>query len=52
MGPIPQLAPDSEDEEDVRDWGEEGMGLGWGVEDEEMKRLFEQAHRAREFIAE
>lgn len=44
MGPIAQFAPDSDEEE------EEGGGWAdeWGVEDEEMKGLFEQAKMAQD----
>jgi len=44
MGPIAQLGPDSDEEE------EEGGGWAdeWGVEDDEMRGLFEQAKAAQE----
>lgn len=48
MGPMNQMAPDSEGEEEDHDHGESEMGLTWGVEDEEMRDLFEQARMARE----
>ena len=50
MGPVKQLPPDSEDEEDEGDWGESEMGLHWGAEDDEMRKLFEQASQARDLI--
>ena len=53
MGPMPQLEPDPEDQEDEgKDWGEAEMGLEWGEEDEEMKGLFEEARMARDLLEE
>lgn len=49
MGPVPQLPPDPENEEEDKYVVEEQeMGLDWGEEDDEMKRLFAQAEQARE----
>ncbi|ORY21374.1 Rtr1/RPAP2 family-domain-containing protein [Naematelia encephala] len=55
MGPIPQLPPDSDDDEvDLaeRRWAEEesAMGLGWGAEDEETRDLFEEMRAAQELL--
>lgn len=52
MGPMRQMDPDSEEEMEVDDHGEGAMGLTWGVEDDEMRDLFEQARLAREMEQE
>ena len=52
MGTIPQLAPDSDAEEEEGDWGEADMGLEWGEETDEMRALFEEARLARELLEE
>lgn len=49
MGQIPQIPPESSDDE-TGDWGEGEMGLSWGEEDDEMKKLFEEAMAARELV--
>ena len=43
MGPIAQLEPDSDEEVEEGGWANE-----WGVEDEELKGLFDQARMAQE----
>ena len=48
MGPVPQLPPDPEDEDDPYGDEEAEMGLGWGQEDDETRRLFDEAQRAME----
>lgn len=49
MGPVPQLPKDEEDEEEDQ-WvkEEEEMGLTWGTEDDEIRKLFAEAQAARE----
>lgn len=50
MGPVPQLPPDSDDEQEDEDWGEAEMGLTWGEEDSETRDLFRQAFEARDLL--